>query len=257
MVSIIIVNYQSAEYTIGCIKSIFTYSKGVNFEIVLVDNSDQRTELSDLLNTYPSIQYIKTHENLGFAGGNNVGIANSKGDFILLINNDTLVNEDSISIPLSILREHKEVGVVTCQLRYPDGRIQHNCQSFPSSRKKWIERLRLHKFMSSEKRSSYMQGFYFDYAKPGNPDWVWGTFFMFRREILGYLPGNRLNQDYFMYLEDMQWCWDIRKLGYEIHYTPESYIIHFGGGSGADMKYWLTKSMQIFNNKTRDNGNKG
>lgn len=250
MLSVIIINYQSAQYTNQCVESIFTSTSNLEFEVILVDNSDQMTELSVILQKYPELRYIKTERNLGFAGGNNVGIAQAKGEFILLLNNDTVVNDQSIVIPLKQLSNHKKLGAITCQLRYPDGKVQHNCQSFPSTVKSFVERSRMHKLLSKSKRSSLLQGFYFDYTKPGYPDWIWGTYFMFRKALLSEFPDKQLNQDYFMYLEDMQWCWDIRKLGYEIAYTPESYIVHFGGGSGADIHYWLKESHKIFQKNT-------
>ena len=233
-------------YTVPCIASILETQHGFSYEIILVDNASTDFDRTQLPQD-ERLHLIESAENLGFSKGNNLGIQHARGSFILLLNNDTLVNANSILPVLEQFRKRSDIGAMTCQLRYPDGTIQHNCQPFPNFWKAWAEKTRLHKLFSSRFRSRWLQGFYFNYNEPGEPDWIWGTYFLFRKETLSQLPGNKLNDDYFMYMEDAQWCLDIRRIQLKIAYTPVSYIIHFGGGSNTGKRSeQLEKSMIRF-----------
>lgn len=244
--SIILVNFNSLDYTLNCIQSIYDSNLSINFEIVLIDNASDNNPQGIVLEKFPAIRYYKNDENLGFSKANNQGINYAVGNVILLLNNDTIVNKDAIERSYFKVVKNNTVGALSCQLRYPNGEIQHNCQSFPSIYKKWIEKFRLHKLISKKYRSKLLQGFYWDYEHDGLPDWIWGTFFMFRKDITHKLPNNKLNDEYFMYMEDMHWCWDIRKAGYDVYYLSSSYIVHFGGGSGANKQILMRESMEIF-----------
>lgn len=244
--SIIIINYNTFEMTSKCIASVYDHLKEDNFEIILVDNASVECNPDLFLEKYPTIHLIKSAENVGFAKGNNLGIEKAKYDTILLLNSDAFLTDNSTWEAVQYLEKHKNVAVVTGQLNYADGRIQHNCQSFPSFLKSTIEKLRLHKFLSKKKRSSLLQGFYFDYTQKGHPDWVWGAYFMFRKEILKHLPAQKLNDDFFMYGEDMLWCFEFRTLGYDIVYFPQIKIIHLLGGSSGKSKEWIHENHQQF-----------
>ncbi len=233
-VSIIIVNYNTFELTSKCIESVYTFTKLVDFEVIVVDNASIDSDPNEFLVQFPKIKLVKSDENVGFAKGNNLGISQAKGEVILLLNSDTELTDDSISIAYQDLQTKSKCGVVTGKLMYPDGRIQHNCQAFPSIGKQILERTRFHKFLSSTQKSKRLQGFYFDYSKSGNPDWVWGTFFMFRKSLLNEFPFTKLPETYFMYMEDMEWCMEIRKRGYTIHYNPTISVIHHMGGSSGN-----------------------
>lgn len=235
-VSIIIINYNTFELTSKCIASLYAFTKQVNFEVILVDNASTEKDPKEFLVQFPEIQLVINKENVGFAKGNNIGIMHAKGEVILLLNSDTELINDCISIAYQDLQSHLKCGVVTGKLLFPDGSIQHNCQAFPSVVKALVERMRLHKLISKIKKSTYLQGYYFDYSQPGNPDWVWGTFFMFRKSLLKELPFAKLPETYFMYIEDMEWCIEIRKRGYSIRYNPTVSVIHHMGGSSGNSK---------------------
>lgn len=244
-ISIILINYNSIQYTQACLESILSSQGHLNYEVILVDNASEQFDPTSLPQD-SRIQIVTSDKNLGFAKGNNLGIASAKGTYILLLNNDTIVNESSIVPVLNQLKSDPSIGAITCQLRYPDGKVQHNCQPFPNFLKRTSERLRIHKLFSGSFRSKWMQGFYFDYNQPGEPDWIWGTYFMFHRQTLNQLPSKKLNDDYFMYMEDAQWCLDMRKAGFRIVYSPKSYIVHFGGGSNGAKSELMINSEQLF-----------
>lgn len=245
-VSIIIINYNTFELTCKCIDSVYTFTKAVNFEIILVDNASSEKDPEQFQIRFPNIRLIKSEVNLGFAKGNNLAVSRSKGEVVLLLNSDTELKEDAISICYKELMKDKQAGIITCKLVYPDGRLQHNCQSFPSFAKQLLEKMRFHKLLSKENQSKIFQGFYWDYSKPGYPDWVWGTFFMFKKELIQKLPENKLNEDYFMYVEDMKWCFDAKQVGYRILYSNSTSVLHLHGASGAASNGLIMKNYLDF-----------
>lgn len=245
-VSIIIINYNTYSLTSKCIKSIYANTHDVAFEIILIDNASTECNPDSFKTLFPNITLFKSETNVGFAKGNNLGLSLSKNDIILFLNSDTELTEDSISICYNHLISKEDIGAITCKLKYPNNLIQHNCQSFPSAIKMLVEKLRLHKLIRRTRRSRYLQGIYWDYETEGFPDWIWGTFFMFKRKVLLKLPNKKLHDDYFMYIEDIQWCLDFRKANIRILYTPKTTVIHYGGGSLANTNDLITKNYKKF-----------
>lgn len=246
MVSIIIINYNTYRLTADCIRSIHKHTSNVDYEIILVDNASTECEPEKFTAEFPFIHLVKSNKNVGFAGGNNIGITHAKGDEILLLNSDTVLLNDAISITSGKLNENDAAGIITCRMQYEDGRVQHNCQPFPSGLKIWMERMRLHRLLPSSIRSGFMQGHYFDYSKAGKPDWVWGTYMHFRKQMLKDFPNGKLQEDYFMYVEDLQWCFEARKHGWEILYEPSARIIHYSGGSSGPRNEIIHKNFDDF-----------
>ncbi len=244
--SIIIINYNTFDLTSQCISAVYENLKQDNFEIILVDNASVECNPDLFLEKFPTIHLIKSEVNVGFSKGNNLGIKAAKYDTILLLNSDAFLTDNATWEAVEYLQKNKNVAVITGQLQYPDGRVQHNCQPFPSFFKKLTEKLRIHKLFSKSTKSSYWQGFYFDYAKKGNPDWVWGAYFMFRKEKLEKLAHQQLNDGFFMYGEDMLWCFEFRKLGYEVIYLPQIRIIHLLGGSSGKAQEWINENYRQF-----------
>src|SRR5690554_2468588 len=209
-VSIIIINFNTYQLTCECIESILDKTKGVSYEVILVDNDSKECNPDLFKEKFPFITLIKSKKNLGFSKGNNLGIENSKGDVVLLLNSDTVLVNDAISICYNRLIKEKEIGVITSKLIYPSGIIQQQCRKFESLTTLLIEQLRIHKLWSKEKRGKKMLGFYFDHQTEVNPDMIWGTFFMFKREILTCFPENKLAETFFMYGEDHEWCYQLK-----------------------------------------------
>ncbi len=229
MISIIILNYNTFTLTSQCIQSIYQHTKAVDFEIILVDNASTEYPPDKFLEIFPKIKLVKNSENRGFSRGCNDGIKHSTGDYILLLNSDTVLLNDAISITFNFLKQHQDVGVVTCRVENPDTSPQNNCQPFFTLSKIIGEQLRIHKLFSKDKRGKIWWGPYFNYNQIAYPNWIWGTFFMFPRKILEIFPEQKLPETLWMYVEDMEWCWLIRKAGYKIAFVPEGRVLHYGG----------------------------
>lgn len=245
MVSIIIINYNTFSLTCRCIRAVMEKTKVVEYEIILVDNASSEKNPVEFLKLFPNIKLIRNQENLGFAKGNNVGIAQAKGSFILLLNSDAFLKNDAIAITTKFLTENPKIAAVTGRLEYPDGQVQHNCQQFPSLKSLFFELSRLQKIFPKT-AESVLFGPFFKYDAVAYPDWIWGTYFMFRKIDLNKLPGKKLAEDFFMYGEDMQWCWEFTKLNFKVAFVPEARIEHLLGASGASKLGSIDSNYQRF-----------
>ncbi|SET75642.1 glycosyltransferase family 2 protein [Hymenobacter actinosclerus] len=226
-VSVIIINYNTFQLTSEAIASIQQHTKGVSYEIILVDNAS--TECSPALFTERfgnSIKLVQNPDNSGFAKGNNLGIQHASGETILLFNSDAACLNDALTLTYEALAADPKLGIATARLEFPTGQLQYQCGRFPSARLQLVELLRLQKLLGPARAGRLLQGGFFHHLSDSEPDWVWGTYFHFRRQILTELPGQRLPDEFFMYAEDLEWSYAIRKLGYSIRYVASAHILH-------------------------------
>jgi GT2 family glycosyltransferase len=245
-VSIIIVNYNTPELTSNCIQSVLNFTKGIEYEIILVDNASTNCDPQEFKHYFPSIKLVLSKKNLGFAGGNNLGIKEAIGRFVLLLNSDTYLQENAILKAYNYIRTRDKVGVVSVRLIFPDGRLQSACQRFPSIKYCLLEMFRVQKILPKKVSGRLLLGSFFKQDENIKVDWVWGTFFMFPKQILSQLKKGELDDSLFMYGEDMQWCWDISKLGYEVHFCSEAEVVHIMGGSNANKSAMMNSNLKKF-----------
>ncbi len=231
-VSVIIINYNTFALTSNCIRSVINKTKGIDYEIILVDNASVQCDANDFLKEFPLIKLVKSDKNGGFAYGNNLGIAHSKGEYILLLNSDTILLEDSISKSVGYMQQRADIGVLGCRMVFADGEIQISVRPFKSI--SW-ELLNLFRFipllMPYKKRARRMLGKYFRHDTDMECDWIGGAFFLMPAMVIDQLPGKKLDDRFFMYGEDQLWCEQIRKLGYKIIFYSGTTIIHINSGS--------------------------
>jgi GT2 family glycosyltransferase len=201
-VSIVIINYNTFHLTMDCIQSIYSIATGLHYEIILVDNNSSDFDVLNFKTRFPQAKLIQSPTNVGFAKGTNLGISVANGEYILLLNSDTLLKNDVPKILHSFLVLHPRVAAVSGRLEYPDGKVQHNCQRFPSIKYQLFELLRLQKLLPKKWGGRILFGSFFDYESVAYPDWIWGTCFMFRKKLLDELPNSKLADDFFMYGED-------------------------------------------------------
>lgn len=246
LVSIVIINYNTFKLTCSCIESIYAMEPGLDFEIILVDNNSSELPSRDFKKKFPEIVLIESPFNTGFAKGNNLGVKQAKGKYILLLNSDTVLLNNAISRAMIFLADKPDVGVVSARLEYPDGKPQHNCQRFPSVKVKLFEVFRLQKILGKTISGKILFGPFFDYESVAYPDWVWGTFFMFRKSSLNRFPQKKLADDFFMYGEDMQWCMDFKLIGLTTAFTPEARVMHLMGMSKGEKDRLIKTHLHLF-----------
>lgn len=238
MVSVIIINYNTFQLTCDCISTVQSFTKDVAYEIVLVDNASTIDSPDDFLVQFPDIKLVKNPVNGGFAQGNNLGIAHSSGDIILLLNSDTLLHDDCISKAATFLQNAgNDIGVVSAHLTYNDGKYQHNARAFRSIRNELLDLFRpLLLLIPYRRRAKLMLNQYFKGDFDTNCDWVSGAFFMFRKEALNTLPDKQLDERFFMYGEDQLWCYQLASAGYKSYFLSGVRLIHIANASTEPAK---------------------
>lgn len=250
LVSIIIINYNTFQLTCDCIKSIREFVK-CPYEIILVDNNSPTDEPDDFLKLFADIKLVKSSKNLGFAGGNNLGIEHASGDIILLLNSDTYLIEDCISKATEILSSDLAIGALSIKIIYPDGRFQHTARRFRSIKNEVLDLFRpLIYLIPYKKRAQMLLNQYFKGDFNTECDWVSGAFMMFRRSILEALQQGKLDERYFMYGEDQLWCYQFKKAGYKNYFYSETSVVHISNASTAPDKQ--LKLLKLFINRELD-----
>lgn len=235
-VSVVIINYNTFRLTSSCIRSVLQHTRGLDFEIILVDNASSECDPLLFLREFPDIILVRNTENTGFARGNNTGIEKAKGEIILLLNSDTELTENSVLTCYNELKAQEKTAVITCRLVYPDRTVQRQCERFPLPGPAFLELSRLFKLLPKSVREEMLLGSFFPCDRPIHPDWVWGAFFMFRKKALDTIPGQKLSERFFMYCEDMEWCKIFRNAGWDIFFTPSTSVIHHVGSSGMGIQ---------------------
>jgi GT2 family glycosyltransferase len=229
-VSIIIVSYNTKKLLRDCILSVRKFTKKLDYEVIVVDNNSTDGSI-EYIKDIKDLKIIQNKRNLGFGQANNQGMKISRGRYILLLNSDTLFIEDSLSKMVFWMDRHPQVGIASCQLLNPDRTTQPTGGYFPNLLRLffWANFLDDIPFFGNLIGSYHpRENFYKTYRIL---DWVTGAFVFMRREIYEQIGG--FDKDFFMYVEDVDYCWRAKKIGWQIGFVPETSIIHFGGASST------------------------
>lgn len=227
--SIIIVNYNGRRFLKECLDSIGQFAD-VTHEIIIVDNASLDGSVEFLKRDFPGVKVIAGKENIGFGRANNTGAQLATGRFILLLNNDTKLLSP-ISPVILYMKRHADVGIVGCRLVNSDGTIQFSVGYYHTPLR-LLSGWMLPKYLKRplwcqlyEKREPF-------YNKTHDSvQWVSGAFMLVRREVWDLLNGMDMN--FFMYMEDVDFCQRAADAGWKTAYFPEVSIMHYEGGSGA------------------------
>ena len=231
--SIIILNYNTFSLTCECIQSIYDTTQGVAFEIILVDNASAESDADLFKLKFPELVLVRSATNVGFAKGNNLGIEKAAGEYILLLNSDILLTENAVNKCLSAMKSDSNIGVIAPKLIYPNGKPQGVANRFPSILNQILILTRVFKLFSSKTKERIFLGEHILHDRILEADWVMGAFFLTKREAIDKLENKKLNDDYFLYFEDVEWCYDMRKAGFSIVYYPFTQAVHHGSASFA------------------------
>jgi N-acetylglucosaminyl-diphospho-decaprenol L-rhamnosyltransferase len=238
--SIIYVNWNSLDYLYESIASVYRHTRHIAFEIVVVDNASTETGIESLSQQFPKVVLIKSDKNLGFAGANNLGFKHSSGEFVLLLNPDTKLIGPSINIMMEHIRSLPDAGVVGCKLLNTNGSVQlSSIQRFPTILNQAIdaEFLRLR---WPHCRLWKIAPLFANDVKVMNVDVIPGACMLLRRRV--FQDVGLYSEDYFMYAEDLDLNFKLKRAGFKNYYVGEAAIIHHGGGSSSRQKvsHWAT-----------------
>jgi GT2 family glycosyltransferase len=200
-------------------------------EIIVCDNASTDGTIEMVRKEFPDVLVIQNSGNDGFAAGNNPGIKRAKGRYILLLNSDTEVTSTVMKSMITFMDSHPKAGAATCKLILTDGSMDPAChRGFPTPWSAFTYFTKLEKlFPTSRLFGQYHQG-YKDLTKPHEVDSISGAFFMVRSEVIKQV--GLLDEDFFMYAEDIDWAYRIKKAGWQIWFTPVVSVIHKKKQSG-------------------------
>jgi GT2 family glycosyltransferase len=235
--SIVIVNYNVKEFLIQCIQSIYNHLKNIKFEIIVIDNSFADNSQSIIVNNYPEILWIQNIENVGFAKANNQGFYLSKGQYVLLLNPDTIILNSNLIKLIRFMCENQDVGMCACRILNPDKSLQPSIRNFPTIKENIFEAFFINRFFAPQ----YNKNLHYQ-EYPFSIDYCTGAFILIRRSAIK--ENFILNPDYFMYSEEKDLALRLKRKGYKTYYVPYTEIIHYGGLSTNQMPLPMFMELQ-------------
>lgn len=224
--SVIIVNYNTADELRTCIQSVTKHTKEISYEIIVVDNNSNDHSKTMLEDDFPNVTSYFLPYNSGFSFANNYAMERSKSNYILLLNPDTLLTENSFLKMYEFLDNNPAVGAVGPILTDHQGNIRLTFHKFPNIKTHFIESLYIKPLI---KRYSLTkeQNVLLSIEKPFEVDWISGGSFMVRRSIYDDIGG--FDERFHLFAEDVDWCVRIKSIGWKVFYLPQIKIVHLGG----------------------------
>jgi len=243
--SIVIVNWNVRDLLRRCLHSILPISQFTslpvyqstnlpNTEIIVVDSASSDGSVAMIEEEFPQVRLIANSENVGFTVGNNQGIAASQGRYVLLLNPDTEIVGDALTTMVKYMDEHSQVGALGPQLLNPDGSIQSSRRRFPTLATAFLESTTLQRWFPD---NAVLRRYYV-LDRPDREvqevDWVTGACLLARREAIEEV--GLLDEGFFMYSEELDWCRRARERGWQVVYLPTARVIHRGAQSSEQVK---------------------
>ena len=231
--SIVIVSWNVKKDLVNCLRSIGENPASESFEVIVIDNASTDSTVEAVRNEFPEIVVITNSQNLGFAAANNQGIEKSRGEYILLLNPDTIVQLNSLNILIEFMDKNEDVGICGPQLSNQDGTVQPSVRGFPTFRGVLYRHtaFRHLRIFKNEYKTWLMKSF--DHKTKMDVDQVMGAAFLLRRTAIDSIGA--MDETFFMYYEEVDLCYRMKQAGWRIVFTPEAKITHLGGKSSGQM----------------------
>ncbi len=228
--SVVIVNYNAEKPLEKCLQSIFRFQKDLAFEVILIDNHSEEGSLEMIKQNFPQVRLVENKRNLGFSAACNQGIKSSCGRYLLLLNPDTEFTGGGITGMIRFMESHRRAGICGPRMVDPEGKVQFSCRSFPSyltaisSRQSILNRL----FPDNPLSKTYLLKDH-NGSRQSQADWVSGSSLLTRREVFEKI--GLLDESFFMYVEDVDFCYRAKKANLQVYFLPEVTVMHHIGQS--------------------------
>lgn len=245
-VSIIVVNWNVRELLGRCLASLEANCGNLSLEVIVVDNASSDGSAQMVRSEFPKVRLIASQKNVGYTGGNNLGAKEAAGRYLLILNPDAEIVGGAVGQMIAYLDSHPDVGVVGPQLVYPDGTLQPSRRRFPQAMTALFDGtpFSLRWFPNNRfERAYYMTDRPDDEIQ--SVDWLVGAALMIRREA--WQKVGPLDEQFFMYSEELDWCHRCRDAGWEIHYLPAARIVHHEEASARQIP--ATTRIRIFRSR--------
>lgn len=229
--SVIIVNWNTKKLLEACLSSIYKFTKDVTFEVIVVDNGSEDGSQAMVKTKFPQVKLILNKENLGFTKANNQGIKIAKGEYILLLNSDTYLVENSLKKLVAKAKSIDNLGALGPKLLNEDRTIQQSAGFFPHLPQiaYWMS------FLDDLPGGAILRPYHIDhdsfYQKDQEVDWVTAAAILVKKRVIGRVGA--LDENIFMYGEEVDWCFRIKRENFKVFYSPSAKIVHIGRGSSG------------------------
>ncbi len=224
LLTIIIVSYNIKELLKKCLEALYRGIKDIDSEIIIVDNASLDGSLEMIKESFPQVKLIQNRENFGFAKAVNQGIRTSQGKYILLLNPDAFLKKDTLKEMIFYLENDKTIGALGPKILNLDGTLQPSFGNFPSLVTEFFQFFYLHRFFPFGRQICSNIFTHHLFNKPHEVDWLTGACFLIRKKVVEEV--GLLNEFYFMSVEDIDWCYRLKKAGWKIYYYPKAEVLH-------------------------------
>lgn len=222
----IIVNWNTRELLLDCIRSIYTTVTGISYHISVVDNGSGDDSIKAVHEQFPQVFVIENLENRGFAAAVNQALEKNitNSTYSVLLNTDTLLQNDAIPVLYSFMERHKDTGIVGAQLQKADGARQHSYDNHPTLATELFNKSLLRWLFPEKYPSKKLQAIH-----PVEVESVIGACMMVRNTAIEDV--GKLDEEYFFFLEETDWCYRMQKAGWKVYHVPDARVVHLGGQS--------------------------
>jgi len=229
--SVVIVSWNVRELLLACLDSLYRSLKGSSIEhqVLIVDNASQDESAEAVSTRFPQAQLIANSDNRGFAAASNQGLERAKGQFVALLNPDTVVVDDALGQLLQFMAQRSSAGMVGPSLAYEDGSFQHSAFRFPSLAQAFFDFFPLHpRLLDSSLNGRYARSLYAT-GRPFRVDHPLGACMLVRSDAVAEVGA--LDEGFFMYCEEVDWALRMKHAGWEVYCVPQARLIHYGARS--------------------------
>jgi len=233
--SIIIVNWNTRDLLTRCLQSVYDTMSNLDFEVIVVDNASNDGSQAMVRQRFPQVRLIENDQNVGFASANNQALTVSQGHYSLLLNSDTVVLPHALEKMAQFADAHSEAGIIGCRLLNSDGSLQKSWASFPTFWSEVLGRNFRARRQVEEESLAY------------EVDWVGGACLLVQPAAINEV--GLLDESFFMYSEETDWCFRMRRQGWKVYYLPGVEVIHLGGGSASRAN--ATQLVRLYDSKIR------
>jgi len=231
-ISVIIISWNARGYLRDCLNSLRQTGGPVLHEIIVVDNASSDGSPEAVAEEFPEVKLIRANENLGFARANNLGMQHASGTFLALVNSDVIVQPMCLQKLAAFLESRSDVGLVGPKISGGNGRLQYSCGQLPTVWNTTCRYLAVDKFLSRWPLFSGLHMRHWNYDNLAEVGVLSGCFWLARRAAVDEVGG--LDERFFFYAEDVDWCKRFWDAGWKIVFVPEAAATHFGGGSSSN-----------------------
>jgi GT2 family glycosyltransferase len=250
--SIVIVNYNAEGLLEDCLESVYKETKDISFDMWVVDNNSTDMSIPIIRQHFPQVNLIENKENVGFAKANNQAVAKCTSDYTLLLNPDTLILHNAIEKMVEFMDGDQTVGICGCKVLNEDGTLQLACRrSIPTPGVAFFRLTGLSKLFPNSKIAARYNLTYLNPDNTHEVDAVSGAFLMIRRKVIEDI--GVLDERFFMYGEELDWCLRAKKKGWKVMYCPDAEIIHYKGECSKfnhrKAAFEFYRSMYLFHKK--------